>query len=336
MTLGFIKRRLRKASLNLSRAGEIAVGWVGRLRALVPAVRKVVAGERPGGARHAVYVHYDRWGVVHDFVFQALRELVANGYSVTFVSNSPKLDEAQIKSLLPLVREVVHRRNAGYDFGAYRDGIARLPDRGRIERLIIMNDSVYGPIFPLSQALEAAEAMDVDAFGITDTWEHGYHLQSYFVLFFPKALLSRAFNRFWSRFPTVGDKGWLIRNGEIRLSAVLAREKLRLGALCPYWDVSRKLLEPLEEMDLGENSPLSEAERGYFDRIRKLIILGKPINPSHYYWEALIRDWNCPFIKRELLQHNPAGIPRPWRWEVLLREKTAYDTNLISRHLQSL
>jgi len=336
MALGFFKRRLLKAGRTLSDLGQLIIGAVGRLRAFIPAVRRAVPGERPAGPKHAVYVHFDRWGMVHDFVYQALRELVDNGYSITFVSNSPKLDDQQIRPLLPLVREVVHRRNAGYDFAAYRDGILRLPDRGNIERLILMNDSIYGPLFPLAETLQAAEAMAVDAFGITDSWEHGYHLQSYFVMFFPNALRSKAFNKFWSRFPNVNDKGWLIRNGEVKMSSVLAREKLKLGAMCPYWDVSRKLLEQIEDMDLGKKTTLSPAEVMYFTHIRNLIILGRPSNPSHYYWDALIRDWKCPFIKRELLQINPVGIPRPWQWQELLRENTAYDTNLISRHLQSL
>ena len=88
--------------------------------------------------------------------------------------------------------------------------------------------------------------MDVDAFGITDSWEIRYHLQSYFLIFFPNAIRSRAFQRFWSRFPTISDKPWLIRNGEVRLTSVLARSKLRLGALCPYcmvvWAVTIPLL----------------------------------------------------------------------------------------------
>lgn len=336
MALGFLRRRLRAMGRRFSEFAQVAIGAIGRVRALIPAIRRVVPGERPAGPKHAVYVHFDRWGVVHDFVHHALRELVDNGYSITFVSNAPKLEDKQIRPLLPLVREVVHRRNAGYDFAAYRDGILRLPDRDRIERLILVNDSTYGPLFPLSETLQAAEAMEVDAFGITDSWEHGYHLQSYFVLFFPNALRSVAFNKFWSRFPNVSDKGWLIRNGEIRMSSVLAREKLKLGALCPYWDVSRKLLEQIEDMDLGKKSTLSPAEVMYFTHIKNLIILGRPSNPSHYYWDALIRDWKCPFLKRELLQINPVGIPRPWQWETLLRENTAYDTNLISRHLQSL
>jgi len=33
---------------------------------------------------------------------------------------------------------------------------------------------------------------------------------------------------------------------------------------------------------------------------------------------------------------NPAGAPRPWELEAMLREKTAYATNPLLRHLKLL
>lgn len=336
MVRNWLRQRRSVWRSRIFDASDKIRGHLGRVRALVPAIRRIVPGEQPSGTRHAVYVHFDRSGMVHDYVLVALRELVDNGYSITFVSNSPKLEQSQIELVRPLVREVVHRRNVGYDFAAYRDGIARLPAPETIERLILSNDSVYGPLFPLARTIEVAEAMQVDAFGITDSWEIRYHLQSYFLIFFPNSIRSRAFQKFWARFPTISEKTWLIRNGEVRLSTVLARSKLRLGALCPYWDVSRKMLAKLDEMDLGGRSPMMTSERMFHRHVKGMIIAGQPNNPSHYFWESLIVDWNCPFLKRELLQFNPVGVPRPWEWEAVLRAHTAYDTNLVLGHLKSL
>lgn len=336
MIYRLLKRGAKQLLDDLFAIQHAVIGVVGHVRAKFPAIRKVVPGKSGPSRKHAIYVHYDRWGVVHDYILQAIGELVACGYAVTFVSNAPRLDDEQIAPLLPLVREVVHRRNEGYDFAAYRDGIARIPDLDNVERLIIVNDSVYGPLYPLSDMLEKAESMQVDVFGVTDTWDLHYHLQSYFMLFFPAAIRSPAFRKFWRRFPTVSNKRWLIRNGEVRLSSVLARDKLRLGALCPYWDVSRAILSKLEGLDLSKNSALSTDELKFLNYIKTRIVVGKAINPSHYYWDTLIADWNCPFIKRELLQANPVRVPKVWEWQTLLREKTAYDTELVLRHLKSL
>lgn len=334
--LGLAKKVLPRWQRKYLVGHDAVVGAVGRARALIPAIRRVVPGERPASNRQAVYVHFDRWGTVHDFVVQAVRQLAENGYAVTFVSNAPKLPDDQIALLLPHVREVVHRRNVGYDFAAYRDGIARLPERDAIERLILQNDSVYGPIYPLTQLLNAAENRGVDAFGVTDSWEQHYHLQSYFLMFFPAAIRSGAFRKFWRTFPTGTGKGWMIRNGEVKLSSVLARDKLTLGALCPYWDVSRKLLETLQTSDIDGDPTMPPEQKKFLKFVKGKIIAGKAVNPSHYYWDALIRDWRCPFLKRELIQSNPVGVPRPWSWEALLRERSTYDTNLVLSHLKSL
>jgi hypothetical protein len=320
-----VARALRAFAFGVS---DPIIGLFGRMNALFPAVRRVVAGEQAANDRHAIYVHYDPRGAVHGYVLHALRELAGNGYAVTFVSNAPSLRDDQIKPLLPFVREVVHRRNSGYDFAAWRDGLARLP--GGIERLILANDSVYGPLFPLARTLEAAERSDVDMFGITDSLQVYYHLQSYFLLFFPGAIRSPAFRRFWARFPTVGAKPWLVRNGEVGLSRKMARAGLRLGALCPYAGVAGKFIE-VRETD-GDGGP---EERAFAARLRDRIAAGRPANPMHVFFAILIADWDCPFLKRELIRSNPLGVPGADRWEALLTQKTGYDPALVRDHLRS-
>ncbi len=31
--------------------------------------------------------------------------------------------------------------------------------------------------------------------------------------------------------------------------------------------------------------------------------------PTHYFWDDLVTVFSCPFIKRDLLEKNPVGIP---------------------------
>ena len=299
----------------------------GRLRAGRPRILRSVAGARAAGPKQAVFVHHDPDGSIHDYVRFAVSELAANDYAVTFVSNAPKLDEAGVAALLPMVREVVHRRGVGYDFGAWRDGIERLPEPERIERLILANDSVYGPVFPLRDVLGRAEAMDVDVFGITDSREIAHHLQSYFLMFFPPALRSPAFRAFWDSFPMVNAKSWIVRNGEVRLSVELTRAGLRLGALCPYDSVS--------QMAQNIPEPADEATRRFLLKRRGRIDAGKALNPMHHFWEELITDGRCPFLKRDLLRANPANVPHLERWPDVLRRGSGYDIDLIHRHLKA-
>jgi lipopolysaccharide biosynthesis protein len=55
-----------------------------------------------------------------------------------------------------------------------------------------------------------------------------------------------------------------------------------------------------------------------------------------YFWDILITDYGCPFIKRELIQLNPAGIPFLSRWRAVIASRSEYDTSMIERHLRRL
>jgi lipopolysaccharide biosynthesis protein len=47
---------------------------------------------------------------------------------------------------------ILRRKNVGYDFGGFKDAIARIPDLGRLDSLLLANDSVYGPFHPARAA----------------------------------------------------------------------------------------------------------------------------------------------------------------------------------------
>ena len=142
--------------------------------------RRYLHGSWPGAdpcrhsSSHAIYVHYDAEGVVHDYVLEQLRQLSIAGFRVTFVSNARKFRDASVAAVKPFCRQIIRRRNVGYDFGAYKDAIALLGDLAECDRLLLMNDSVYGPFRPLTSIFEMADP-ECDFWGITDSW-HQHHV----------------------------------------------------------------------------------------------------------------------------------------------------------------
>ncbi|WP_445492836.1 rhamnan synthesis F family protein [Rhodopseudomonas sp. RCAM05734] len=295
-------------------------------------VREDVVGSDPlaSSKRVAIYVHFDGDGLVHDYVVHQLGELRQSGFRIVFVSNSPIFPEASRARILPLCARLMWRHNTGYDFGAYKDGIASLGDLGDLDSLLLMNDSIYGPFRKLGETLAAADPLKYDFWGIADSWEHQYHLQTFFVLFHPRALHSAAFKRFWHRHPYIGNKGWVIRNGEVMLTQQLARQRLRGGALVPYWQAAEKMKDRLGTLD---TKAFSESERVVFDRLQMALLRGRPINSMHYFWDLAIEEFGCPFIKRELLKANPAGIFKTSQWPDVISSRSDYDVSLIKRHL---
>src|SRR5947209_1819692 len=256
---------LKKAVRILRTIIAVPLGFV---RRLFPTVRSLRSAADPvaDSKLEAVYVHYDRYGVVHDFVLTQLRALVEAGFRVTFVTNSPKFEDRAFDLVAPMCRQVLWRWNAGYDFGGYKDGLKAVGALDGVQQLIIMNDSVYGPFWSLRELLARISPEIFDVWGITDSWEHAYHVQSYFMLFFRPALQSEGFKSFWERLPYCSDKPWIIKHGEVKLTQVLTRQKLRSGVLCPYWDVVELVNKRLDESDAapkqipwsGQSMTLSE------------------------------------------------------------------------------
>jgi lipopolysaccharide biosynthesis protein len=290
---------------------------------------------RDGTARKiCVYVHFDRRGRVHDYVFHQLAEIRACGFDILFVSNRLKLDDATEQKLRALCAGAMVRRNQGHDFGAWKDGIATLGDVGRLEALLLTNDSVYGPIYPLPEVMQRMDANTAEVWGITDNWDIAYHLQSYFLLFTPKALKSDAFRRFWARVRYVPSKTWVIYKYEVGLTTAMLRAGLRCAALAPVRTVTTAMLEQVRQ-GLLKREDLEPIRKEFLARTAKHILDGRPLNATHQFWDYLVAELKCPFVKRDLLQRNPTGVPYVQFWEKLIGEVSSYDTRLIEDHLKA-
>lgn len=314
---------------------DIAIGAAARLLRRNSLVREFWQGDDPlsESGKVAVYVHFDPNGAVHDYIIYQLRELMDAGFRTTFVSNAPILPESSRALVRPFCRTIIWRFNTGYDFGAYKDGIASLGDLGEIDTLALMNDSVYGPFWKLSEILSAVDVSKYDFWGIVDSWEQQrYHLQTFFIVFFAKALRSSAFKSFWRSYPYVDNKGWVIRNGEIGLTQDLGRQNLRSGALATYWSVAETMKDQLATSLSDTQAPRDKAFQAH---LQMLLMRGRPINSMHFFWDVLISHYKCPFIKRELLKANPANIATINQWAELIASNTPYDASLIRRHLKS-
>src|SRR5215470_11137750 len=183
--------------------------------------------------RVAVFAHFDRQGIVDDFVLHYLTAIAHAGFTTLFVSNAPRLTSESLSRLTPLCGAILRRANVGLDFGAFKDGLATLRPE-RLEALLLVNDSVYGPFRDLADVMSDMNLLEADVWGITDSWQHHFHLQSYFLLFGQRALTSPVFRRFWSRLRYVQSKFWVIKHYEIGLTRALLRAGLRCRALFPY------------------------------------------------------------------------------------------------------
>ena len=286
------------------------------------------------GPKVALFIHFDRRQALADYVRRYVTALADAGYSVVFVSNSGLRREADITELKRLCGAIMTRRNVGYDFGAMRDAIDHfgLPRAGT-ETLLIVNDSVYGPLCPLGQVLDRIDFTQADVWGATDSWQGRYHLQSYFLAFSRTALASPAWRNFWRRVRQVSSKAWVIARYEVGLTQALLMDGVACRALWSYQTLIGSTEDYLAE-ELGKDvDPMVRSREIAIRRIRHAVTGAVPLNPTADLWRQLLRA-GYPFLKIELLVRNPTGVPDVGDWRVALAEIPGADIDMIERDLQ--
>ncbi len=294
------------------------IAWFDRLTLSdrKPAVICHVAGRISGTTAETlcIFAHYDKQDRVDDYVLYALLKLREIGSDIIFVSTSATLGDDCISKLSPYCNQIVVRENRGYDFGSWKLGIEYAENLSAYQRLILANDSVYGPLHDLRDLFLDMPQQGAAVWGITDSYELKHHLQSYFLVFERAALENPAFTEFWRSIPFYRFKRSIIRDGEIGLSTKLSRAGLRMAAAYGYGALRQSHPEVILEAE------------------RRSIFAG-PRNPTRSLWDFLVRDCGCPFLKVDVLRDNPESSPVVSDWSQILASVSNYDPQFIERHL---
>lgn len=235
--------------------------------------RLVFSWIRPGFCGSAqrpflIYVHWDAEPVVRPDVLEQLRAYQRYA-DLAFVSATPALAAAPepLAVLQQLCAVVLVRENEGYDFGSWQAGLAFCRRfLTRVPRLILANDSCYGPLHDPAVLFERLAASGADVVGLTESTALRAHLQSYFVAYGPRLLRTPLFWTFWQQIQLWGSKLDLVRAYEVGWSGVLADAGFRLEAL---------------------------------------YLAGQHGNVTHTHWRQLLEELQFPFLKTELLRLNP-------------------------------
>ncbi|MFC0386368.1 rhamnan synthesis F family protein [Muricoccus vinaceus] len=308
----------------------------------------------PPGPHVAVFCHFDGAGRIREHTRAYVEALRAERLGVVFVTNAGHLEPEDLEWVRARASRVVIRRNLGYDFAAWRDAIAAAalpaPDT---RMLLIANDSVYGPLRPIRPALERMDFAAADVWSVTDSWQHRFHLQSFFVAFGPRALAHPAFPRFWSSVGNVRSKWWVVTRFEIGLTRAMLGAGLRCRALWPYTTLIERLREETSReerwevedgtavravrreagCDAAPRDPFAEIRRHAAGRVLGLALGRVPMNPTADLWQVLLEQ-GCPFLKRELLRDNPGLVPGVAAWSATVGAIDARGRDVILRDLE--
>jgi lipopolysaccharide biosynthesis protein len=176
--------------------------------------------------------HADR-PQIKPHVIEHVAFLAAAGLQVVLVANGDLDTLAPDAALLARVRGLALRANVGYDFGAWAHALALLPPSPAWTRLLLVNDSVVGPLDAgaFERLMARLRASHADVIGLTEALAPVRHLQSWFLAFGARALASGAVADLFGRVRNWPAKKQVIDVHETRLTAQLEARGLRAEAL---------------------------------------------------------------------------------------------------------
>jgi hypothetical protein len=296
------------------------------------------------GPQVVLFMHFDGRGLVRPQVLDYMREFKANGRDVVFVTNSRKMKPQALEALKEISTGIIVRKNIGYDFGAWRDAVdfLELP-RAETQEVILANDSVFGPLVPLGDVLRRLNYKKADIWGLTESWQVRYHLQSFFLAFGPTALRAPAWRKFWDSVRPVPAKDYIVREYEIGITQAMMKGDLNCAALWDYEGlVNRVAREDLTSLfaegdtaDTAAADPMKLTRRLQIMRIRDGVARRVALNPTSDLWRQLLVS-GFPFIKRELLRYNPTQVYDVGDWTEVVRNELGADPGPILRDLRTM
>jgi rhamnosyltransferase len=277
--------------------------------------------------RAIIFVHYDKNNIVDDYIYFYLKELQKNTSHLVFVSTA-KLSEETIDKVSNYCSKVIVRENIGYDFMSYKVGLESF-DYTQYNEVVICNDSVYGPLYPLKNVFEEIQKNACDFWGITDNTDMSYHLQSYFLVFRKNIVQSDAFKSFWEDVKVLNDKYKIIKQYEVGLTQYLHTSGFKSETYTTFKPTYTQIVVTLMKK-LTLNKIVKKAQ-SFLNGNQDIKRIGR-LNTTHHFWKELLLSERMPFIKIELLRENPMHMNIVDIEEVITKI-SKYDTKLITKHL---
>jgi Rhamnan synthesis protein F/Tetratricopeptide repeat len=247
------------------------------------------------GDEVALFVTHSPRGRLKPHVPHYLEALRRHGITVVLIVATDKQFTELNPDLMKVTDGIFVRSNKGYDFAAWAHLLRLHPELFDSQILYLLNDSVVGPTNDvafrclLSKLRESA----ADVIGLTENFERGPHLQSYFLALKRRALSSTVLHKFVSEIVSYEDKRDVINELEIRLAPTLKAGGLVCEPVFPAKDYR---------------------------------------NPTIYHWKLLLES-GVPFVKVETIRGLVPDLDiRDWReilaaqgYDVSLAQRTLDD-----------
>ncbi|SCY40962.1 Rhamnan synthesis protein F [Microbacterium sp. LKL04] len=178
--------------------------------------------------RLAIVAHFDARGELAPHVTRQL-DMLARSFDRVIVASTSRLSD-DARDQITKRADLVERSNLGQDFGSWHQSLEMTGFAADYDELLLTNDSYVSVIDDLEPVMASMAERPVEVWGLTKSWRHTEHIQSYFLHFTKAALRSQAFHRFWSDFRPAADRTSAIMGQELGISRAMMASGFRLGS----------------------------------------------------------------------------------------------------------
>ena len=261
-------------------------------------------------------MHFNKYDELSEHVVFQLRQVKPLFKRIIFITNST-ISKNDSKRLEGLYDDFLQRKNEGFDFAAWRDGIEKFgwQKLGDYDNVTLMNDTCFGPVYPLGPIYERMEKTGADFWGITNhaTISYGMpgtngpiprHNQSYLGVFNSNVISSQIFQDFWNGVQDIEDVTKVIQKYETQLTGILEQAAFNNAVL--------------------------------FDAAKDFTQNNSQIEPNYSEWKPDILLANdVPFIKIKSFSHNNDQL---YANNLLgkIKQVAKYDTRLIEDYFEQM
>jgi lipopolysaccharide biosynthesis protein len=177
----------------------------------------------------SLFVSHSSDGHLKPHVRHYIEALVHEGIGVILIVNSDQGFTDDEPWLHELVDGLFVRANEGFDFAAWAHVLRLHPQLCRVKLLYLLNDSVIGPITKSAfhAAIERVRRSPGDLIGMTENYELGWHIQSYFLAVRARAMRTAAWRRFTRKIGSLSNKDDVVKTYEVQLASAMTRAGLK-------------------------------------------------------------------------------------------------------------
>lgn len=264
--------------------------------------------------RLIIYFFFDKAGYADDYVRVMLKGLQDVANDIYVVSNG-KLSSHAKELFGEFTKDILERENKGFDVWAYKEAMENIgwDKLESYDEVILMNYTIYGPVYPFSEMFDEMGSRDISFWGPTISHEtdfdpfgtnpYGYlpdHIQTHFIAVRQDMMKSDLFHKYWENMPMIKSYQDSVGSHESYFTKYFADNGFK-------WDVYAS----------------SEEYRGL------------TYQPILMKATEMVRDQRCPIFKRRSFMHDynvvlneSVGQITPELFKYIDKE-TDYDINLV-------